>query len=113
MTTNKLSRVQQLGVVLALLWSWQGIQAQTAPAQAVQTEAVATAAAVSTLQVNINQADAETLADVLVGVGPAKAQAIVEYREEHGPFQAVDDLIEVNGIGEATLRTNRDRIRLE
>jgi len=93
-----------VGMLVALLWVWQGAQAQTPQAPP---------AAESTLQVNINQADAETIADVLVGVGMSRAQAIVEYREQHGPFQNVDDLIEVKGIGEATLRSNRERIRLE
>jgi competence protein ComEA len=91
-------------MMLALLWTWQGAQAQKPEAPP---------AAESRLQVNINQADAETIADVLVGVGPAKAQAIVKYREEHGPFQDVNDLIDVTGIGAATLRNNLDRIRLE
>lgn len=105
MTTRILSQVRMVAMLVALLWTWQGVQAQ--PPQSPP------AAAESTLQVNINQADAETIADVLVGVGLTRAQAIVEYREQHGPFQSVDDLIEVKGIGEATLRSNRDRIRLE
>jgi competence protein ComEA len=99
-----MSRVRQVGLMLALFWMWQSAQAQVPQMPP---------AAESTLQVNINQADAETIADVLVGIGPAKAQAIVDYREEHGPFQDVNDLIDVTGIGEATLRTIRDRIRLE
>ena len=65
------------------------------------------------IQVNVNEADAETIADVLVGVGLSRAQAIVQYREEHGPFADVNDLIDVKGIGRATLETNRARIRLE
>jgi competence protein ComEA len=64
-------------------------------------------------QVNINAADAKTIADVLVGVGDSKAKAIVEFREQNGPFTSVDELTEVNGIGEATLSQNRERITLE
>ncbi len=64
-------------------------------------------------QVNINMADEQIIADVLVGVGAAKAKAIVQFREEHGPFTSIDQLLEVNGIGESTLTTNRDRIKLE
>ena len=64
-------------------------------------------------QVNINMADEQIIADVLVGVGAAKAKAIVQFREEHGPFTSIDQLLDVNGIGESTLTTNRDRIQVE
>jgi competence protein ComEA len=63
--------------------------------------------------VNINEADAETLAAGLQGVGESRARAIVEYREEHGPFVSVEELTEVNGTGEATLLQNRARISIE
>ena len=62
--------------------------------------------------VNINLAGTQELA-VLNGVGPAKAAAIVAYREAHGTFQAIDDLINVKGIGEKTLAKNRDRIVIQ
>ena len=62
--------------------------------------------------VDINTADAATLAAVLDGVGEAKAEAIIAYREEHGPFESVDELAEVKGIGLKTLEKNRDRITL-
>lgn len=64
-------------------------------------------------QVNINEADAQSIADVLVGVGVTKAQAIVQFREEHGPFTSIDQLLDVNGIGQSTLSNNRQRIVLE
>lgn len=70
-------------------------------------------AAVAVEQVNINVADAKTIADILVGVGDSKAKAIVEFREQNGPFTSVDQLTEVNGIGEAILTQNRERIKLE
>ncbi len=60
--------------------------------------------------VNINTADAATLADALKGVGPAKAQAIVAFREANGPFRSIDELTEVKGIGDKLLEQNRDRI---
>ena len=60
--------------------------------------------------VNVNAADAEALASGMVGIGPAKAAAIVAYREQHGPFKSVDDLLLVKGIGESTLEQNRDRL---
>lgn len=62
--------------------------------------------------VNINTADAATLAHSLDGIGLTKAQAIVAYREEHGPFKNVDDLTQVKGIGAATLQRNHDAILL-
>ena len=61
-------------------------------------------------KVNINTADAATLAATLNGVGPAKAEAIVAYRSENGPFRSADQLAEVRGIGLATVEKNRDLI---
>ena len=62
--------------------------------------------------VNINTADALTIAGVLRGVGLKKAAAIVRWREENGQFTNVEQLLEVRGIGEKTLSANRSRIRL-
>jgi competence protein ComEA len=59
---------------------------------------------------DINTADAMTLAEVMDGVGPAKAEAIVDYREENGPFSSLDDLVLIKGIGAATLDRNRERL---
>ena len=50
--------------------------------------------------VNINIADAKTLARELDGIGPAKAQAIVDYRQKNGAFKKIEDLMNVRGIGE-------------
>jgi len=63
-------------------------------------------------KVNLNAADAETLRHDLFGVGAAKAKAIVAYRESNGPFTAVDELLEVKGIGKALLEKNRDRLAI-
>jgi len=52
--------------------------------------------------VNINTADEATLTS-LQGIGPTKAKAINQYRQEHGPFKTVDDLKKVSGIGDKTL----------
>lgn len=60
--------------------------------------------------VNINQADAATLADRLNGIGLKKAQAIVSFREQHGPFKSADELANVTGIGEATVEKNKSII---
>lgn len=62
--------------------------------------------------VNVNTADAETIAAELNGVGLSKARAIVEYREKHGPFKSPDDLSLVKGIGERTVDRNRADIRV-
>jgi competence protein ComEA len=61
-------------------------------------------------QINLNTADAATLEAGLLGVGPAKAQAIVAHRNSNGPFASIDELLEVKGIGPAILEKNRDRI---
>lgn len=63
--------------------------------------------------VNINTATVEQLADSLSGVGESKARAIVEYREMHGAFEHIDELVNVRGIGLATVDQNRDRIELD
>jgi len=62
--------------------------------------------------VNINTASAAELAEALVGVGAAKAQAIVAYREANGPFTDKAQLLEVKGIGPAILDKNASRIGL-
>lgn len=59
---------------------------------------------------DINTADAETLAATLTGVGSSKAKKIVSYRDEHGPFSSIEDLLNVKGIGESTLDKNQDKI---
>ena len=62
--------------------------------------------------VNINLASAEAIAEALSGVGLAKANRIVEYREAYGPFKHVAELAAVRGIGQATVEKNRDAILL-
>ncbi len=64
------------------------------------------------LPIDINQADELTLSRALSGVGPKKAQAIVQYRQEHGFFRSVDELTQVKGIGPGTLRKNISRIKV-
>ncbi|MBN1378393.1 MAG: helix-hairpin-helix domain-containing protein [Gammaproteobacteria bacterium] len=74
---------------------------------------VAASWAIAAGQININTADAQTLAAELKGIGDKKAQAIVDYRSEHGAFKSVDDLSEVKGIGDKFLQDNADRIIVE
>jgi competence protein ComEA len=57
--------------------------------------------------VNINTADANSLSAVIKGVGEKRADAIVQYRSAHGDFATVDDLVNVKGIGPATVEKNR------
>lgn len=64
-------------------------------------------------QVDLNTADAQTLQKALNGIGQAKAQAIVAYREANGPFTSVDELLEIKGIGKALLERNRDKLMVE
>ena len=62
--------------------------------------------------VDINTADAQTISQELEGIGLTKAQAIVEYREKHGPFKSAEDLSLVKGIGDRTVELNRDNIKV-
>ncbi|HEY0181004.1 MAG TPA: helix-hairpin-helix domain-containing protein [Dokdonella sp.] len=66
--------------------------------------------ALAVAQVDLNSADAKTLAEAMTGVGLVKAEAIVAYRAEHGPFRSVDELINVKGIGNKTLEANRGAV---
>src|SRR5262245_5454570 len=63
--------------------------------------------------VDINTADATTLAKELKGVGPARAKAIVAYRTQNGPFKSADDLALVKSVSQKVVDDNRDNIRLE
>jgi len=63
-------------------------------------------------KVNINQSDAETIAQVLEGVGLKKAEAIVAYRKAHGSFKSIEQLTAVKGIGEKTVAKNKGKIVL-
>ncbi len=60
-------------------------------------------------KININTATVEELVS-LPGIGPAYAKRIVEFREKNGPFKKVDDLLNVQGIGEKTLEKIRDKV---
>ncbi len=62
--------------------------------------------------VNINTASQSEL-ESLQGIGPAKAKAIIEYREKNGSFVSVDDLGKVGGIGSGTIKQLRDVVTAE
>ena len=63
--------------------------------------------------VNINTADAETLAAELTGIGPALARAIVDDRNKNGLYGSPEDLTRVSGIGMRIIEDNRDFIRVD
>jgi competence protein ComEA len=63
-------------------------------------------------KININQASQAELTE-LKGIGPVLSQRIVEYREEYGPFQSPEDIMDVKGIGPKTWEKNKDRIITE
>lgn len=77
------------------------------PGQTDPAEPSAANSADSTI--NINQADAATL-DTLDGIGPATAEAIVEYRMSSGPFKQIEDIQDVKGIGPALFSKIKDQI---
>ncbi|MDG2176922.1 MAG: helix-hairpin-helix domain-containing protein [Gammaproteobacteria bacterium] len=64
-------------------------------------------------QVNINNANAETIAKVLDGIGMSRASAIVSFREEFGEFTSLEDIQMVTGVGEITLQNNEAKISFE
>lgn len=67
-------------------------------------------AVVSAAPVDINTADATALAQSIKGVGAKRAEAIVAYRKEHGPFKTVDELAKVPGIGAKMVEANRQNL---
>ena len=60
-------------------------------------------------KIDINRAD-PWLLEALPGIGETRAQAIVDYRSENGPFRRIEDLLKVSGIGEATFEKIKDLI---
>lgn len=63
--------------------------------------------------VDINKADAKTIAKELNGIGLSRAQAIVDYREKNGAFKSIEELRKVKGIGAKTLEQNRVNIKVD
>ncbi|MDP4917269.1 MAG: ComEA family DNA-binding protein [Haliea sp.] len=94
---------------LALCLCLGGLSAQVLAAP----EPTSVTAEAAERRVNINTADAATLAANLQGVGLSRAQDIIRYREAYGPFSAVEELADVSGIGQATLDKNRSVITLD
>lgn len=94
----------------------QSVQSKTDPAAQVSAQTKAAEPGKSTeddgTRVSINTASAEDLARVMNGVGLKKAQAIVSYREEYGPFKTVDDLRQVPGMGSSLVERNLSHLTL-
>ncbi|MGH1540594.1 MAG: ComEA family DNA-binding protein [Arenicella sp.] len=65
------------------------------------------------LPVNINNADAEMIADALNGIGQKTAEKIIDYRKANGPFKSADDLLNIQGIGEKKLAKIREDVKLK
>ncbi|MEX0734315.1 MAG: helix-hairpin-helix domain-containing protein [Steroidobacteraceae bacterium] len=63
--------------------------------------------------VDVNTADAKTLARELHGIGMAKAEAIVSYRQKNGPFKSADDLAKVKGLGKKLIEQNKANLKFE
>ncbi|MEH6933225.1 helix-hairpin-helix domain-containing protein [Bacillus sp. JJ783] len=60
-------------------------------------------------KIQINAASKEQL-EKITGIGSRKAESILKYREEHGPFQKIEDLLEIDGIGAKSLEKIKDQI---
>ena len=91
-----------------LLWQNRQSQAQSvAPVHAVSMEELERASTI-----NVNIASVSEL-DELPGIGPALAEAIIAYREEHGPFESAEELMKVYGIGEVKLEEMLPFVRLD
>lgn len=91
----------------------QTVQNKSAAAPAAKAKAPEAAKGdEETTRVSINAASAEALAQVMNGVGLKKAQAIVSYRDEYGPFKTLEDLQQVPGMGASLVERNLDRLTL-
>ena len=99
-----------IGVVFAALVLM--LIVSPAIAQDSKVEAAKTNEALASMQqVNINEADADTLA-TLKGIGKDRALKIIEYREQNGPFQTPEDITKVKGIGKKIFEQNKDFITI-
>ncbi len=97
MSRLAVSKLAIVAVLLALSPFSLAVEAEPESTQQIQ-------------MLDINSADAATIAAALDGVGMTKALEIVAYRDMFGSFHSVDELADVKGIGAATIEKNRQRI---
>lgn len=109
--------MRRLFAALLILFSGMTFHSLAAAAPAVEPLKPATVTMHVTAEagdkLNLNTADAASLEQKLKGIGKAKAEAILAYREANGPFTSVDQLLEVKGVGKALLDKNRDLLTVE
>jgi len=91
-------------------------QLQSQPVSTEQTVSAESsgriAGATVTQKINLNTASATEL-DSLPGIGPVYAQRIIDYREAHGGFKSIEEIVQVKGIGPKTFAKIRDLITVE
>jgi competence protein ComEA len=110
-THTSLSSLRALLSAALLTASFASAPVWAEPAKSAESiKPTTTMQPTSQAALNINTADAQTLAEKLNGIGQTKAEAIVAYRDQHGAFKSVDELVNVTGIGAATLEKNRSVI---
>ncbi|MGD6898980.1 helix-hairpin-helix domain-containing protein [Bacillus infantis] len=105
---TRINFAQRVGDEMVIYVPEEGeeLSGATEPAQAIS------AASGEGGMVNINSAGSEELQDI-PGIGPSKAAAIIEYRETEGPFQSLEDLMQISGIGEKTFEKLKTYIKLK
>ena len=117
-----LSAYERIVLIIALicvgvLFAFKAISMQVQPDKVitytVNNSAISTVSQESLSEkVNINTADKEGLTS-LKGIGESKAEAIISYREAHGPFSDITELMNVDGIGQKTFENIKDMICVE
>jgi competence protein ComEA len=93
-------------------WEVLAASAAVAPAGGGDGSASGNNSEAASALININGASLTAL-QALSGIGPVKAQAIIDYREQHGPFKKIDDIKNVSGIGPATYDKIKDHLSVE
>ena len=102
-----------LPFILLVALTFMFFLSSSVTAQSDRPEQLETLAMSSEMPIDINVATAEQLATALVGIGPAKADDIVTYRNQHGSFSSVDELLNIKGIGRKTLERNRGLLTVQ
>ena len=107
------ARAAALGLAVAAVLTAAIPTAARAASAAVDVDAPASALApCATIRIGLNSATSKELAR-LDGIGRSKAEAIVRYRDRHGPFAAIDDLRAVRGISQRIVDRNRERLTVD